>query len=137
MEEAIARAMFGWDGSIPVNIEEIAAKFRVDAGHFNFHEDELRRRFAIAHAIGHKLLGHSSETLICGAGCFSKNIINNQERLANQFALELLIPTRSLEYLVNVVGVPGTNKVQSLSRIFGVSEVAVYIRLKQIFPDIF
>jgi Zn-dependent peptidase ImmA (M78 family) len=139
-----------WDRSLPVNVEGIARTMGMDVqqkylfdesgsielmndGKYvitvNATENELRRRFTIAHEIGHYALGHIDyHRRICrdDLNSLSTGNFNPYEREANKFAAELLMPERVVRFAIADRGYTTT---ESLARIFGVSEVAMSWRL--------
>ena len=91
-----------------------------------------RRRFTVAHEIGHFALGH----LKPGAtkcrdftSNFSSNSVNSEEREANSFAAQLLMPAKALKFIVTENQV---TDVDVLAKTFGVSQVAMKYRLNNI-----
>jgi Zn-dependent peptidase ImmA (M78 family) len=81
---------------------------------FNANEPWCRRRFTIAHEIGHLLMGHTCE--------FGAN--DNKEKEADCFAAELLIPKSLLktDFLKN-------KNVPALSDMYKVSQQAMSIKI--------
>ena len=128
----------------PTPIEEIAKRFELDVVAFPFHnkisgllkkEDGIigvnethhpyRRRFTIAHELGHFLLGHGlehgqEETY---EDSFDKPF--PQEKEANMFASFLLMPSEWIKREVKKNGLD----LERLAETFGVSKQAVTIRL--------
>lgn len=88
-----------------------------------------RQRFTVAHELGHYFL-HGAETIHYDVGgeplyFRSDSIYNADEREANRFAAELLMP----EHLVSRCIEAGTCTVETLAEIFDVSEDAMRYRL--------
>ncbi len=88
-----------------------------------------RQRFTVAHELGHYIL-HGGEAIhydIGGEPLYfrSESIYNADEREANRFAAELLMP----EHLVSRCIEAGTCTVDTLAEIFDVSEDAMRYRL--------
>ncbi|MCX6296176.1 MAG: ImmA/IrrE family metallo-endopeptidase [Bacteroidetes bacterium] len=85
---------------------------------FNANHPWCRRRFTIAHEIGHLLLGH----------CCNKNAEDGSvnETEANLFASELLIPTSFLKKDFSKI-----KNVQELAKLYRVSEQALSIKLME------
>ncbi|MCG8529852.1 MAG: ImmA/IrrE family metallo-endopeptidase [Desulfovibrionales bacterium] len=135
-----------WDNSLPVDLIGIANRLGVvtfassdltSSGHYtpakegqralieyNAHEHPVRQRFTIAHELGHHVLhnGERDRELPCDFTMGG----SQEEREANQFAAELLMPEDAVNVLVrikNVVAVP------ELAKIFGVSYSAMRWRL--------
>ena len=129
----------------PVPVEEIAKAFELEVVEFPFHnnisgllkKDEgvigvnkgqapSRRRFTIAHELGHFLLGHGLEANHDGEivdGTFDKPL--PVEREANLFASALLMPRDLIQVAVKNNGLD----LDKLSDQFGVSKQAMTIRL--------
>lgn len=94
-----------------------------------------RRRFVIAHEIGHIILGHiqNSPMLVqIDDGTLDGNLdertiamISTFELEANLFAGELLVPADKLFYLVKRAE---TNSLSELARLFGVSKHVVFVQ---------
>jgi Zn-dependent peptidase ImmA (M78 family) len=82
---------------------------------------QVRRRFTIAHEIGHYLLGHDIRDVL------EENLERppNLEREANMFAGELLMPKEFLKKDIKT----GITKVPDLAKKYNVSEQAMTIRL--------
>ena len=79
---------------------------------------ERRRRFTIAHELGHCLLGHVS-------GFGSGAPVYAQERAADKFAAELLAPLAVLKMC-------GINSAEELARVCGLSRSAAEIRFAEL-----
>lgn len=79
---------------------------------------ERRRRFTIAHELGHCLLGHVS-----GLGSSKPNAA--QERDADLFAAELLAP-------LSVLRMCGVSSAEELARVCGLSKTAAEIRFAEL-----
>lgn len=97
----------------------------------NEHHHEHRRRFTVAHEIGHYLL-HSSETLHYDTKAqldeiyFRADSISNSDEIeANHFAAELLMP----EDIVHKCIQSGIQSIPDLAERFNVSEYAMRYRL--------
>lgn len=91
-------------------------------------ESPVRQRFTIAHEIGHFALGHLNS-----AGKMFRDTPENfsngaapEERQANAFAAQLLMPEKVVKFAVNE---RGFNTLKSLANVFDVSEVAMKYRL--------
>lgn len=104
-------------------------------------DSRTRRRFTVAHEIGHHVLGHEFEpgehvhvdrgTYILQRGTRAAEGVDPQEIEANHFAACLLMPLHLVEREVERLGVPQLSEehVSSLARTFGVSEQSMAIRL--------
>lgn len=88
----------------------------------------LRRdRFTIAHELGHHALGHGGNPHRDTAASFLSHAEGVQERAANKFAAELLMPTKAVKFAVLEAGLTSIAK---LCQYFDVSNVAMRIRLE-------
>ena len=84
-----------------------------------------RRRFSVAHEIGHYLLGHNSLSFSeSGGGMIKRD--PRQERAANAFAAEFLMPKKLLSREAHKYSLRG------LARRYMVSMQAMEIRLKEL-----
>lgn len=83
--------------------------------------DERRRRFTIAHELGHCLLGHVS-----GFGSAAHAAVF--ERSADSFAAELLAPLAVLKMCC-------INSTEELARVCGISRSAAEIRFKELMKN--
>lgn len=141
-----------WDGALPVDPARIARALRIHLGelapagedpacvHLSIREgrhvlcveprlEHTRRRFAIAHALGHILLGHvgKAAALIDTPASYSSGQTDPRELLANQFSAELLMPEAAVRRLF-LSGRAGS--VQALSQAFEVSAAAMAFRIR-------
>ncbi len=145
-----------WDWYLPVKIEDIANALSInllklpkdvhsqgdisgmstlgDNGdcvvYYNDNESLNRQRFAIAHGVGHHMLGHivSKSTCLIENGCtFNSKNKDEREASANQFAIQLLMPTDAVKTLLFAKGI---SDIGELAKRFSVSEAAMYYRLK-------
>lgn len=97
-------------------------------------EPAFRKRFTLAHELGHFFLGHDTSQIefklniddleLAILGRYPYNVY---EQEANEFAVELLMPEEEVKQLYNLV--KDTNK---LSKIFGVSCQAMNVRLMRL-----
>lgn len=140
-----------WDGKTPVDVESMADKMGV-AIEINSSTDfvgsiELKnsaivisinsaektgRRFAIAHEIGHISLGHLKDGFLPhhdARSSFATGVLSMNEREANLFAAEFLMPELVVRY---AIAERGYTRLESLAQLFGVSQVAMCWRLKQL-----
>lgn len=93
-----------------------------------YNKDEItyRNRFAVAHELGHLVLGHlkeSSDTLIHHD--FTES--TREKELANAFALSLLLPEKMVRWLF-----PAAKTIQEFAMAFGISIQAATDRVKQL-----
>lgn len=83
---------------------------------FNGKHPWCRRRFTIAHEVGHLLLGHACTNNQCDG--------SHDEEEANMFAGELLVPTKFIKK-----DFPKMNSLQDLSRLYRVSDQVLTYKL--------
>jgi Zn-dependent peptidase ImmA (M78 family) len=129
----------------PVPVEKIAQKFNLEIVEFPFHSEisgllkkergvigvnkgqhPYRRRFTIAHELGHFLLGHDmgKEEIIDSS--FDRPL--PQEREANIFASVLLMPSEWAKSSAKKTGID----IEKLSKEYEVSKQAVAVRLLEL-----
>lgn len=89
---------------------------------FNANKHPHRKRFTVAHEIGHFLMGHTRGNIE-----FDLESPNPGEIEANQFAAELLIPISMLKSDIK----SGRNNVKGLSSRYNVSEQAMMYKLME------
>jgi Zn-dependent peptidase ImmA (M78 family) len=89
-----------------------------------------RKRFTIAHEIGHIILNHNlpNSFLDSMIGCNKKYLLQ-YERQANVFAAELLMPKDIFKDMYFNRGIKDINK---LTKTFSVSKQAIEIRIEEI-----
>lgn len=90
-------------------------------------QSENRQRFSAAFLLAHHALNLGAVSV--ASDTFSNTNPNANERVALQFALELLMPSVVLK---NVVEEKGVTSVDVLSNMFQVSSAAVSVRLRQL-----
>lgn len=144
-----------WDGSLPINVANIAEKLGIKvtgafgmednaSGSIERHSDDsfeityditeaqVRQRFTIAHEIGHFVLGHLNEQQRCFRDLpsnFMSDAMSEKERQANAFAAELLMPEQIVKYAIEKKNV---THVAALANVFNVSQAAMSYRLKNL-----
>lgn len=85
-------------------------------------------RFVQAHQLGHVVLGHLADGAELLETAQTLSLLDDGiEAPANEFALALLMPKRTLFFAVER---KGATTIDKLARLFGVSELAVYHRLR-------
>lgn len=132
-----------WDGELPVDPVNIAKRLGLQvegqpsidcsgafsrsqkAIYFNSGEPATRRRFTVAHELGHYVLNHD-DALRDKPDSFSASTSSPIESAANRFAAELLMPARAV---VVVFQSGSMASVDDMARAFGVSKVAMAHRL--------
>ncbi|MGJ1434424.1 ImmA/IrrE family metallo-endopeptidase [Sphingobacterium siyangense] len=146
--------------NVPVNVEEVAQSLPIDIREYGFNEDVSavliveddgtatigynpketlnRRRFSIAHEIGHYILhSNKSKGIFMDKLMFRKNITLYSkkeeiiEKEANYFAANLLMPKELVTLEVQKLD-PFNNdedNIKELARIFEVSSIAMTYRL--------
>jgi len=86
-----------------------------------------RQRFVIAHCLGHIELKHINPPKEM-AYHLSSNTVDPMEAEANAFALALMIPSTHLKNRIK----NGTHSARELGTIFQMSELSVYVRMKDL-----
>lgn len=86
----------------------------------NSNHPPLRRRFSLAHELGHIVLNHNA---ILFQRIDEENIKDEFEREANEFAGELLMPIRMFKACYELV-----QNLDALAGLFEVSREAAYVR---------
>lgn len=145
-----------WNEALPVNVEHIAHLIGVNvmyepildgkpnlSGMFQYDKQNMptcfvrsgdsytRRRFTLAHELGHFLLAHQStegQLFRDDNDTLSGSRENWQETEANQFAAELLMPEFRIHSLIRNT----SQTLGSLAQTFGVSENAMTRRLRNL-----
>lgn len=145
-----------WDGRLPVRPDLIAHKMGIQvtplipdaiSGNqcgfaeitpdgryvisYNSYDPHSRIRFTLAHELGHHVLGHTQNGRKLREYSNPDHNDGNymEERDANRFAAELLMPQDAVATLINrekVYAIP------ELANRFGVSEEAMYWRMKNL-----
>lgn len=90
-------------------------------------QSKNRQRFSAAFLLAHHALNLGS--VLVTSDTFSSRNPNFNQRIALQFALELLVPCFALKEAVEERGV---TSIDALSQMFQVSSVAVSVRLRQL-----
>ena len=147
--------------SAPLNVEEIAKQIGLNVKPFpfedgvsgilvidngigtigyNVNESKVRRRFTIAHELGHYILHREQSKLFLDKNFKiyfrSDNAAENEqnqlmEQQANAFAAALLMPAKILKDEMSKIEFDLGNEeaVKSLAKIFNVSSTAMYYRI--------
>lgn len=98
---------------------------------YNVSETSLRKRFAVAHALGHYVLGHDApppET----AHAFAATTPDPAEHAANCFAGEILVPHHALAILANSGKM---RSVEEMANVFAVSQLLLLRRMSDELPN--
>lgn len=141
-----------WNGTIPVSPKRIAESMGMvvlpdplmdESGrieivngvptiYYSPTDATVRKRFTIAHEIGHYAKGH----LAAGVTMFRDPPTNfssvagsPKEREANTFAANLLMPSKLVKFAIEHRGM---RTVEKLAALFGVSQVAMKYRLQNL-----
>jgi len=135
-----------WDGYLPIDPTIIARKMGVavipdnyldHSGHFwfdkngvpnisyNDSEPEKRKRFTIAHELGHYVNGDNNVPRDTNLS-FDRYNYDIREVNANRFAAELLMPDNVVIHLINFKFV---HSIEKLAKYFAVSTGAMHYRL--------
>lgn len=97
----------------------------------NKHHSTTRKRFTVAHELGHFFRGHlqldDDQQIIDDQKIFRSGAWDRQEQEANAFAADLLMPAQELKEMVM-----SGKSFKDLVKIFGVSEQAMYVRLSKL-----
>lgn len=123
--------------------DQVSGVLLVQADHpvigVNAHHHPNRQRFSIAHELGHFVLHRDKEPFFIDAAVFFRSEGATpetwaQEREANAFAAELLLPQHALEEIwrTEPIDVFDDVKLRSLANHFGVSTQALAIRLSEL-----
>lgn len=96
--------------------------------YYNPIEPPRRRRFTVAHELGHHVLGHGANFRDPLAPARGESY-NPVEVAANRFAAELLMPAYAVKTLIDHAGI---TSVSTLAEAFEVSEPAMLFRLKNL-----
>lgn len=94
-------------------------------------EEPARRRFVIAHEIGHCILHKTGSVRPCSEGDLFRYEEGNREAEANWFAAELLMPGRLFAPLCNVP-IPNFAALKHIARSCGTTLTATAIRFVQL-----
>lgn len=94
----------------------------------NSSENRLRQRFALAHAIGHVLLNHILP-IADTVNNFATGVVSPTEKLANAFAMELLVPGYALQ---STISTERDLNIEKIAKIFQVSTTLVIERIKNL-----
>ena len=138
-----------WNNTTPVDPAFIAAKMGVDVhadanfgegsgeyfpfgknGHgtptivYNARESAVRKRFTIAHELGHHVLGHGQSPRDTD---YPAAVADPRERDANAFAAELLMPADAIKAFIHVRNI---QTIEQLAWYFQVSTAAMTYRLR-------
>lgn len=90
-------------------------------------QSEKRQRFSAAFLLAHHALNLGPVSV--SSDTFSNTNPNANERVALQFALELLVPSAALKSAVEEKGV---TCIDELAKMFDVSSAAISVRLRQL-----
>ncbi|HDM8201023.1 ImmA/IrrE family metallo-endopeptidase [Vibrio sp. B172a] len=135
-----------WDYKLPVNVEDIAYKMGIkinktrDDNHGSAYIDEngnkainiddsmpySRQRYAIAHEIGHHVLGHVIDN---GEKFYYYGHIESCENDAHLFARQL---TMAKPVIDHILGAADISSVEQMSSIFGIEASKMRVRLKEL-----
>jgi Zn-dependent peptidase ImmA (M78 family) len=144
-----------WDDEVPVKVVSLARKSGVKvykssgldsntSGYCQIKKGEIRivvnqteslyrRRFTVAHELGHIALGHlQKEPKLFRSDTreiYSVQPVDRKEVEANRFAAELLMPE---QYVVRYYKAQVVKDVEMLADLFQVSTTAMYYRLKNL-----
>lgn len=140
-----------WNGNVPVNTEALCKKagYRVQQGTLedgvactmqmqagvpvmtlSLCLDAPRQRYALAHALGHCLLGHTDgkPSWVDRFDDYARQHRDSLEREANTAALQILMPKKALEYVLEHKQRDYPTP-KDIAGLFGVSQLALVQRL--------
>lgn len=141
-----------WDYKIPVDIEMIANRMGAEinyqpvlaggediSGRFDIVNGQAicsvrdtdtpqRRRFTLAHELGHFALGHGGG-FRDNLASFNSHNYDQREVDANTFAAELLMPKNAIDFAIQKKNI---NDFYELAQLFNVSVPAMQYRLKKL-----
>lgn len=97
----------------------------------NGRDFKYRRRFTLAHELGHHVLGHAA--IVDNVATIEGRTQDPRELEANEFAGALLAPDAALRALMEQWGHPALtiNTLVQVANDFGISSPAAYVRLRQ------
>jgi len=96
-------------------------------------DNEKRKRFTLAHEIGHLLIHHNA--YLCNKDCFrAYKTQSNEEREANDFAAELLLPQNEVSQILNSDDLT-FELIKNVAEKYNTSLFVAGIRLAQLFKD--
>lgn len=119
-------------GKKPGSISGLVISNEKDVGIYYKRDAELvKKRFTIAHELGHcclheSLLRNNYIEMLCDD---EEQILNSEEKEANDFASQLLIPEEQLRIIHSKLVLPSLNK---LSEIFEVPKILMIQRLTEL-----
>lgn len=105
---------------------------------YNSEESKVRRRFTIAHELGHYELHRDQSNMFIDKQFIyrSKNAYNPQEQVmeqeANTFASAILMPTSMVRDLVDTIDLKDDDAIKDLAKIFDVSITAMSLRISSL-----
>jgi Zn-dependent peptidase ImmA (M78 family) len=131
---AVVPADLGPDVSGALIIDEGKATIGINVG-----ESKVRRRFTIAHELGHYCLHKSNSNLFVEMKVFFRDLDSSsgeekKEREANEFAATILMPSSLIKRELTIALKDNTIKndeslIRHLAKKFNVSEIAMTYRL--------
>lgn len=95
----------------------------------NRRDPVTRQRFTVAHELGHYFCGHGSNPREDPAFNLKPIVFNKEERQANSWASNLLMPKDFVEYFLIKKNI---SDIAVLAEEFNVSQVAMQFRLKNL-----
>ena len=91
-----------------------------------------RKRFTIAHEIGHVLWKNAFEQSVERNRLFKDGPYSEEERIANKLATELLMPMPEFQAMLQGYKYPSFQKVADIAHMFGVSFTACVRRITEV-----
>ncbi len=105
---------------------------------YNSEEPRVRRRFTIAHELGHYELHRDKSNMFIDKQFIyrSKNAYNPEEQVmeqeANMFASAILMPTSMVRDLADTIDLKNDDAIEDLAKIFDVSVTAMSLRISSL-----
>ncbi len=109
-------------------------KIKYDAEYIiivNTLQTDTRKRFTVAHEIGHIVMKHHDKLFLCNLNNDKCNILEFKKKLdreADIFASELLMPSYHVERLIHEYGI---TDIDLLCKFYNVSKSAMEIKIKE------
>lgn len=110
---------------LPHEERDVSGGLEGDTIYINPTDPRTRKRFAVAHELGHFVLGHG-QSFRDPAENFSYGNQNQKEAQANEFAVELLMPEVAIKHFVVYKGITDA---ELLADRFDVSLAALRFRI--------
>ena len=122
--------IFVFEWNMPMTISGLSYRGALSAIFINKDQPAERRLFTLGHELAHQLFHLGRDNVETTVSTFTSNR-DPQEKEANAFAAELLMPTDAMNLLIQSYGpqLKETLVLDSVARIFNVSRDAMFYRL--------